>query len=470
MRRKATPFVLLIAAILLAVSTSLAHAKLVSSTPSAGETLTTSPPSVSLEFSVRVQSRMSSIAVKDQSGVSIIVGTLVESDQGKLISVQLPELLAGLYRVEWRALSADDHMIDGNFEFRVGDASQAAPARSSDVDHSGMDHSAHEPVPSINWPQSLIRWLIYIGMMMLTGGLGFRLFVLGSVDPRSETLDARLISIFAGAALLTISGLLAALVLQTQAVTGSFVMSQAMSVLRETSFGPPWLLQIFAATVAVIMLILTGIRKNIPRRVIFWIAFGLSLAALIGPSLSGHARAAWDEYSLAIISDWLHLVAGSMWIGGLGVLAFAIASALRDSDRQMAQTSVSAIIKRFTSIAVPATVLLAVTGLYNTWIHVESPSALVGTTYRLVLLVKVAISGVMIVLGGINAFVLRPRIVAESDAGADAGERRLFNSVRFEMLLAMIVLLLAAILAFLPPAREHKPIAASQAPAVQEAR
>ena len=191
---------------------------------------------------------------------------------------------------------------------------------------------------------------------------------------------------------------------------------------------------------------------------------------MLGPSLSGHARAAWDEYSLAIISDWLHLVAGSLWIGGLGVLAFAIAKALGEADRQVAQALVSAIIKRFTTIASPATVLLAVTGLYNTWIHVESPSALVGTTYGLVLLIKVAISGVMIVLGGINAFVLRPSIVAESDAGAEAGERRLFNSVRFEMLLAMIVLLLAAILAFLPPAREHKPISASEAPGVLEAR
>ena len=267
MRRKATTFGFVIAAIFLSVSTSLAHAKLVSSTPSAGETLTTSPPSISLEFSVRVQSRMSSIAVKDQSGASIIVGTLVESEQGKLISVPLPELLAGSFRVEWRALSADDHVIEGNFEFSVGKASSpAVPADSSDVVHSGMDHSAHEAAPSINWPQSLIRWLIYIGMMLLTGGLGFRLFVLGSAA-RSERLDARLIWIFAGSALLTISGLLAALVLQTQMVTGSFGTSQAMSVLRETSFGLPWLLQIFGATVAFVLLIIARGRNTIPRKV-----------------------------------------------------------------------------------------------------------------------------------------------------------------------------------------------------------
>jgi copper transport protein len=117
-------------------------------------------------------------------------------------------------------------------------------------------------------------------------------------------------------------------------------------------------------------------------------------------------------------------------------------------------------------LVIAAILLAALTFLYKTWIHVESPSALVGTAYGFVLWVKVAISGVMIVPGGVNAFVLPPRLFAESDAG----ERRLFNSVRFEMSLAMIVLLLAAILAFLPPAREHKPISASEAPTVQEAR
>ncbi len=470
MRKRATNFGIVVAAILLAVSTSSAHAKLVSSSPAAGETLAMSPSSVSLQFSVRVQSRMSSIAVKDLSGSSVAVGTIVESDQGKLISVPLPQLTPGSYRVEWRALSADDHMIEGNFEFSVGDASQALPAAQVTPDHSGMDHSAHEPAPSINWPQSLVRWFIYIGMMLLTGGLGFRLFVLGSVDAKPETIDPGLSRLFAGAAFLIVSGLLAALVLQTWMVTGSFGASGAMSVLSGTSFGPPWLLQLIAASVSFILLLLASGPLSRSRKAVFWIAFGLSIVATLGPSLTGHARAAWDEYSLAILSDWLHLVAGSMWIGGLGVIVFAIAKGFGSTDRKAAQSSLSTTIRRFTGIAIPATVLLAITGLYNTWIHVESFSALFGTTYGLVLVAKVAISGVMIVLGGINAFVLRPRLVAESGAAADAGETRLFSSVRFEMLLAMIVLLLAAILAFLPPAREHKPISASEAPAVQEAR
>lgn len=471
MRKRATNFSIVVATILLAVSTSLAHAKLVSSSPSAGESLQVAPSSVSLQFSVKVQSSMSSIAVKDASKGAVAVGAINESDQGKLISVPLPQLASGIYRVEWRALSADDHMIEGSFEFSVGAATQPEPAVPTEADHSGMDHSAHEPAPSINWPQSLVRWLLYIGMMLLGGGLGFRLLAIADEDSAiSAEFDKQLARLFTGAASLIVIALLAGLALQTRMVTGSFGVSQAMSVLTATSFGPPWLLQLLAAVISFSLMLLPGSGQRLSRKAAFWIAFALSVVAMFGPSLTGHARAAWDEYSLAILSDWLHLVAGSMWIGGLGVIAFAIGKGLGEADRQAAQASLSATIQRFTSIAIPATVLLAITGLYNTWIHVESLSALVGTTYGFALMVKVAISGVMIVLGAINAFVLRPWLTTGSGPAADAGEKRLFSSVRFEMLLAMIVLLLAAILAFLPPAREHEPISASEAPAVQEAR
>jgi copper transport protein len=470
MRKRAGNYITVVAAMLLAVSTSLAHAKLESSSPSSGESLHTAPSSVTLRFSVRVQSSMSSIAVKDASGGAVAVGAIVDFEQGKMISVPLPQLAPGTYRVEWRALSADDHMIEGNFEFSVGAASQPAPAVPAKADHSGMDHSSHEPEPSINWPQSLVRWLLYIGMMVLTGGLGFRLFVIGGDNPRSAEFDTRLSRLFCGAAFLIVIALLAGLALQTRMVTGSFGVSQSMSVLTATSFGPPWLLQVIAALVSFFLMLSAGGAVSRFRKAAFWIAFALSIVSMFGPSLSGHARAAWDEYSLAILSDWLHLVAGSMWIGGLFMIAFAIARGVGETDRIAAQASLHATIRRFTNIAIPATVLLAITGLYNTWIHVESFSALVGTTYGLVLVVKIAISAVMIVLGGINAFILRPGLVAESHAAADTGEKRLFSSVRLEMLLAMIVLLLAAILAFLPPAREHKPISAAEASAVQEAR
>ena len=213
----------------------------------------------------------------------------------------------------------------------------------------------------------MVRWLIYIGMMLLTGGIGSRLFVLRDIVLR-DTFDTRLKAIFIFSAALLVIGLLCSLFLQTRSVMGTFGIENATSVIGQTSFGPPWLLQIVSSTLALLLILFGRYRK-----VLFPLAFGLFLLCLLGPSLSGHARAAWDDYSFAILSDWLHLVAAAAWIGGLFVIGFALTSAFELS------ASLHTVIGRFTRIAIPATILLAVTGLYNTWIHVDGLSSLVGT-------------------------------------------------------------------------------------------
>lgn len=453
-----TRILLFVAAIILAASTVFGHAKLVSSSPAAGEVLSASPTSIELRFSVRVQARMSSIVVKGPSGEAVIAGTLVESDQGKNLSVSLPTLGAGTYRVAWRALSADDHMIDGSFEFTVGGEALPAPIDQAVADHSTMDHSTHGAEESINWPQSIVRWLVYVGMMLLTGGLVFRSFVSAKIIEERTDFDRRVQKMLVVAALIVIVGLLIALSLQTRIVTGSLGFAEALSVISQTSFGPPWLLQLVTTGAAISLIALAGLKKPA-----LWGSLALSIVSLLGPSFSGHARAAWDEYSFAIISDWLHLLAGSIWIGGLAVIAVALPPILFQEERPDSYTVLAAIVRRFTNITIPATILLAITGLYNSWIHVESLAVLTGTFYGQVLLAKVAISGVMLLLGGFNAFVVQPRLRAASDDG------RLFTNVKFEVALATVVLLFAAILAFLPPAREHKPLAQGIFPAVQEA-
>jgi copper transport protein len=456
MSHRITRFLLIAALTLLSASAVLAHAKLVSSSPSKGQVLSLAPASIELNFSVGVQSKMSAIVVTGPSGDPVPVGQLTESDGAKQLSVSLPPLEPGSYKVVWKALSADDHMIGGEFDFRIdATATAAATDPSPQVDHADMDHSAHEAEPSINWPQSIVRWPIYIGMMLLTGGIGFRLFVLRDIVLR-DTFDTWLRTILILSAALVLIGLLFSLVLQTNSVTGTFGIENATSVIGQTSFGPPWLLQIVSSTLALLLILFGRYRK-----VLFPLAFGLSLLCLLGPSLSGHARAAWDDYSFAILSDWLHLVAAAAWIGGLFVIGFALTSAFESS------ASLHTVIGRFTQIAIPATILLAVTGLYNTWIHVDGLSSLVGTTYGQVLILKVGIFAVMVVLGGINGFRIQPQL--REDPVSTSGDRLLRN-VKLEVGLAVVVLLLAAILAYLPPAREHPARTAIETSPVQEAR
>jgi len=78
---------------------------------------------------------------------------------------------------------------------------------------------------------------------------------------------------------------------------------------------------------------------------------------------------------------------------------------------------------------------------------------------------KIVVTGVIVGLGAMNSFVLRPRMLAEEGLPGDTSNEKLFfRSVRTEAALAAAVLLLAAILAFLPPARKHDPSAALAGP------
>jgi copper transport protein len=461
--RRSAQALLLFVTVFAAALPVFAHAKLVASRPSASESVTRSPEQIELDFNAPVQPAMSSIAVTGPGGSAIATGPLGAKNDARTVFAALPDLATGEYRVAWRALSADDHMIEGDFTFRVdGPAGSAALVeRTPEVDHSAMDHStmghAMPREENINWPQSLIRWLIYIAMMLAAGGLAFRLFVLPTetIEPALvDRFDRRLrFIVFAASGLLTVA-LLVSLYLQTAAVFGSVDMSGASSILTDTTFGVPWMIQIgCAAAVMLALLLSSGVRAGS----FLWVAFGLSLLSLLGPSLSGHARAASVDYPLTVPADWLHLAAAAVWVGGLGMIGFALPVIVSALDAGQRLRYLADSIRRFNRLAIAATVVLALTGVYNSWIHVESFTALAGTVYGRVLMAKVGITALMVVLGGLNAFVLQPRLRAFADGAEITADRSLFRNVAVEIAFAAIVLLLAAILAFLPPAREHSP-------------
>ena len=102
---------------------ALAHAHLVRATPAAGATVSTPPNEVTLRFNEKLESAFSSVVVRDQAGKQIDKGgTTVDKSDRTLMRVQLQQPVApGVYKVEWKAMSADTHKVDGNFTFKVGE-------------------------------------------------------------------------------------------------------------------------------------------------------------------------------------------------------------------------------------------------------------------------------------------------------------------------------------------------------------
>jgi len=103
--------------------TAFAHAHLVRATPAAGGTVNAAPNEVTLRFSEKLEPKFSSVVVRDAAGKQVDNGeSTVDKADRMLIRVLLQQPVApGVYKVEWKVMSADTHKIDGNFTFKVGE-------------------------------------------------------------------------------------------------------------------------------------------------------------------------------------------------------------------------------------------------------------------------------------------------------------------------------------------------------------
>lgn len=121
--RLVTPIAVIVAAVVLP-SIALAHARLKSSNPTAGEILQASPAQVEIIFSedIRKVAGDYSIQVARDRGAAVTTGPAVIDDTNRSrMTVQLqPNLGPGRYVVNWHNVSdADGDPLDGAFSFYV---------------------------------------------------------------------------------------------------------------------------------------------------------------------------------------------------------------------------------------------------------------------------------------------------------------------------------------------------------------
>ncbi|HEY0816085.1 MAG TPA: cytochrome c oxidase assembly protein [Pseudonocardia sp.] len=171
------------------------------------------------------------------------------------------------------------------------------------------------------------------------------------------------------------------------------------------------------------------------RTVLTWgwtaVLFLLSLVGPLPVALTGHSSAG-GSHDLATDSLIMHVLAASLWVGGLAaVLGLAVA---RGSDRASA---LSAAVPRFSSLALVCWLVLAVTGVVNALVRIPL-SLLFGTTYGALVLGKVV---ALLILGGLGALHRRTS-VTKASAGDTAALLRL-GGVEVLLMLATIGLAVA---------------------------
>lgn len=474
------------------------HAKMLRSTPANGEKLAQPPQAIVLTFSEQLQAtEINSIVVTDRNGSRVDKKSVVLAEDGKKMIAELEAAGAGIFTVEWKALSADDHLMKGKFTFTV---SESKPAESNATPTATPPQAVEPQIPETAPPaietppapveksgtnplQSVVRWLAYLSMMTLFGGFAFLLFVLkpsfeNAANPTGEEKSeafGRAEKRFAGLSYLSlviiIISAFAALILQTSTLletsfAQSFAPSNLWKVLTQTAYGTPWLLQVSAALLIFLIVVLIGTRKNDAaaksangKNTFLWAGLMFSAVLLGTLSFTGHARAAQKDFAFAVVSDWLHLIAAGVWVGGIFQLALILPKSVAGFSALNRLSVLARVIPRFSGLAVAATILLALTGIYNSWIHLVGVRDLITTPYGITLLVKIILFLLMLPLGGFNRFFIRPRVEKLAAANASGEASKTVKDFYFVMFLeaafAVAILLLAAILAFLPHSQEH---------------
>ena len=409
--------VLLAALVALALpAAASAHATLTKTEPEYGTRVERAPKVVRLHFDQSIDALPNAIHVYDAKGRLVSGRTLLSKDE-RTIAAPVSRLARGGYTVRWRAVSADGHVVSGVYTFGV----RVRPPPANEA------FGAGGPTTS----EHLVRWLYFVALALLVGGLGFRLLIVrGPLGEAAQRRFYRLLGVGVIGALEV--GIIAFLLRAEDALQLPFVdfFYGDLSPLAKTRFGYAFVAMTLGYALVAALVFLAWLSD---REWLLWPAFLIAIGFASGLSLSGHSAADAGSSWLSQTADWLHLSAAALWVGGLVQLAFVIWP-LEPSLRRQA-------FLRFSKLATGLIVVLLSAGTYLSILRLPHLADLWNERYGQVLLVKLGLVSLALAWGAAHHFLVRPRL--ERGAPLFAGLPR---SLAGESAVGMAILLAAAVL------------------------
>jgi copper transport protein len=415
---------------------AFAHASLEQATPGFRERLQSSPQKIVLRFDQYVQQLPGSVQLYSSSG-SVGVKRVVIA-KGRYLTAWLPRLAKGAYTVRWHAMSGDGHVVSGVFTFGVR---AVAPPPTEAFGSSGPTRSEH-----------VVRWLYFLALALLVGGLGFRLLVLRNRLPARA--EQRFYAMTGIGALATLNVGIAAFILRAEdALQLPFdrLLYGDLSPIARSRFGTAFIAMTLGFALVTALLFLAWLTD---RAVFLWPAFLVGLAFASGLSLSGHSAADAGSSWKSALADWAHLSAACLWIGGLIQLVVVVWPLMPDARR--------AALLGFSRLATVCVGVLLLAGIYLSILRLPQLNDLWTTGYGHVLLVKIGLVSLAFAWGGLHKLVAVPAVAR----GGASAVPRLRGSLLGESMVGMAVLLAAAVLVDAKPPVQPAPTppAASSVP------
>ena len=424
---------------------AFAHAALLRTVPQASGTVNTPPKQVAMTFSEAVEPRFAIVSVTDAAAHQETDGPPRRSpaDPDTLL-VPLKHVAEGWYLVYWRVISVDGHPVRGAFTFAVGPNPGPAP---------------QFVIPSISetaaTPKLLIaRWVVFLSVMMAIGLAALRLAIARPVIRRVSGSTLHGVTV----AFAIASGIgLVAIPLYTLIATADFALRSVFDLgaivplVHASAFGrgyiDVWIC--FALFVGAASMAIAIDRPERTQRSLAELLAGIGTvlaagAVLLVPGLAGHA-AQTSPRGLSVLLDWLHLVAGSLWVGGLvGLLVLwrSLPAAARIAGLVVA-------VPRFSNVAFVSVLVLIGSGVGASLLHIPTVGSLWQTSYGQALLVKIGLLLVAMLLASVNLLRNKSRL-GKPEVGVGAA-RLLRRLVAGETVLVAGAVFAAAVLSSLAP-------------------
>lgn len=274
------------------------------------------------------------------------------------------------------------------------------------------------------------EWFELIALAFCIGALICRLWVFTTSArtefPRQGHLLAAMWRLFGICIAVMIASSIANLLMRAAEISSqpiSAVFPVLPTVIFRTHLGQVWLIRI-AALILLSIILKTGGRHRDSRG---FLVFMLSITVIVSmtESASGHASDKGD-FSIPEIMDWLHLLAASVWGGGLLVLSLSILPELVMPGNQTAPL-IADVASKFSRIAGIAVGIIAITALYNAWVYVGIFEAFWRASYGRIVIAKILLFLLLINLGAFNRYFSVPLL--QEWGGFSTGSRGIINRI-----------------------------------------
>lgn len=415
-------------AIGLSAQPASAHADLISTEPTSGQVLESAPGALTFKFTEAVTLTKDTIRLYNSNGEEqkLPNATHLNGDSAA-ITVPIDGLDEGAYVAMYRVVSADSHPIHGAITFQVGNVSGDTSAITSKL-LAGESADA-----SVRVVQAALR-----GLMLGSTIIGLGALILSVVFRSNETLfDLAYRTTgysFLTLGISTVFGLFSQAVYVNVAPLSDFFNPDLARSTLYTRYGYGCLLR-FAA-VASLALVLPEVRE---RTIWRFAALAAGVSVIMSFAVSGHAgtgRWPWAGITL----DVIHMMAGSVWFGGL--FLFIVAMFMTSVDAAAVRSGLA----RFSKIALICAIAIAASGVFQAVRQIQSTDVLFDTAYGRLIIAKTGLYALIVAAAWFSRKATNKWTLA-SDQDTDTVQRKALRiGIGIEVVIATAIVTVTTIL------------------------